>query len=120
MTTWNLATKPPATTCPQHYCFFWREAGDWTSPGLYLNLEEALQNLQPVQRIGCGCSFGRCTRLEPVNGDHDWYEPAEPILEQDGLPWFYFIPSPDKLAELREKYIVESEALWGKEHWKSV
>ncbi|HVK16522.1 MAG TPA: hypothetical protein VM533_06205 [Fimbriiglobus sp.] len=65
-------------------------------------------------RGGCACGFGVCTRLDPVAGDHDWYEPCEPALERDGLPWFYFIPSVDKLApEFHEQYLRESQALWG-------
>lgn len=65
---------------------------------------------------GCSCSFGLCTRLDPIAGDHDWYEPCEPALDRDGLPWFYFIPSADKVgAEFRERYLRESEELWGKE-----
>ncbi|HZY87206.1 MAG TPA: hypothetical protein VFE78_20385 [Gemmataceae bacterium] len=65
---------------------------------------------------GCSCTFGRCTRLAPAEGDHDWYEPCEPALERDGLPWFYFIPSVEMLApELHERYLRESRELWGDE-----
>lgn len=63
------------------------------------------------------CNFGLCTRLDPVGGDRDWYEPDEPDLEEAGLPWFYFA-SPRSLAPgLSERYIDESETLWGNEHW---
>jgi hypothetical protein len=66
--------------------------------------------------VGCGCSFGVCTRVDPVAGDHDWCEPNEPALERDGLPWFYFIPSADKLApEFHERYQRESQALWARQ-----
>ncbi len=35
-------------------------------------------------------------------------------LERHGLPWFYFIPSPDKVVEeRREQYIREAKRLWG-------
>jgi hypothetical protein len=54
---------------------------------------------------GCSCTFGRCTRLDPVEGDHDWYESCQPALERDGLAWFYFIPSVDCVAtEFQERY----------------
>lgn len=65
---------------------------------------------------GCSCSIGLCTRIDPFGGDRDWYEPCEPALERDGLPWFYFIPSIDKLApEFHERYLRESQALWDRE-----
>ena len=71
---------------------------------------------------GCGAEkFGVCSRLCNEPGTYDWYEPHEPHLERDGFPWFYFIPTPDKLTEeCREEYIRESEKLWGKEHWKGL
>ena len=53
-------------------------------------------------------------RIDPIASDDDWYEPCEPALEQDGLPWFYFIPSVDKLhSQFHEQYIRESGELWG-------
>ena len=71
---------------------------------------------------GCGLSdssFGPCTRQDPVRGQHDYYETHDPNLEKAGLPWFYFISSPLKIVKaFRKKYISESEALWGKEHWE--
>ncbi len=83
----------------------------------YSSVEEALANSGSLVKFphgGCSCSFGICTRLDPVAGDRDWYEPCEPKLERDGLPWFYFIPSVAKLApELHEEYLRESRALWG-------
>ena len=45
--------------------------------------------------------------------DHDWYEPCEPELERDGLPWFYFVPSVGNLApKLHERYLRELRELW--------
>jgi hypothetical protein len=65
---------------------------------------------------GCSCTCGLCTRLDPVAGDRDWYEPCEPALEGDGLPWFYFIPSVQKLTpEFHERFLQVSRALWGNE-----
>lgn len=67
---------------------------------------------------GCRNPFGRCSRLDPDTGDGDYYEPHEPNLEEAGLPWFHFIAAPiDIVDNLRDQYIEESEALWGKEHW---
>jgi len=63
---------------------------------------------------GCGYSCGSCKRLSGSEKDKDLYEPNEPMLEQAGLPWFYFIPSTEQLAEpFHEEYIREAEALWG-------
>ena len=68
---------------------------------------------------GCRNPFLVCRRLDPEHGQRDGYEDDRPNLEQAGLPWFYFYPSPDSLVpEVREKYVRESEAVWGKEHWK--
>lgn len=67
---------------------------------------------------GCRCPFGLCTRLDPEHGDRDWYEDHGPNLREAGLPWFYFYPSPEKLVQnMRQDYITEAEALWGKGHW---
>ena len=85
----------------------------------YKSVEEALANYDSFVKFpngGCSCPFGVCTRLDPVAGDRDWYEPCEPLLEQDGLPWFYFIPSADWLPpQRRKRYLRESRALWGDE-----
>ena len=86
----------------------------------YRSVREALARRDgwvEFPRGGCSCTSGVCTRLDPVAGGRDWYEPCGPDLERDGLPWFYFIPSADKLAaEFRERYLQESRALWGGEH----
>jgi hypothetical protein len=59
-----------------------------------------------------------CRRLNYELGDKDWYEDHGPNLRAAGLPWFYYYPSPELLTpQLREKYIGESELVWGKEHW---
>lgn len=118
---WDKHTKPPADVCPGKYCF------QWVSPGgaanmsgrSYRSLQEALNRRDDFVEFpqgGCSCSFGLCTRLDPIAGDRDWYEPCEPELERDGLPWFYFTPSPEKLApEFRERYLRDSQSLWGGE-----
>jgi hypothetical protein len=116
---WDKHTKPPVEVCPGKYCFHWVEPGgaaDMTGR-LHGSFEEALARRDEWTAFpqgGCACKFGVCTRLDPVTGDYDWYEPHEPALERDGLPWFYFIPSVAKLVpELQEQYLRESKALWG-------
>ncbi len=99
MRSWKPEIKPPTDICPQEFCWFWQRAGSRLAPGLYLNLEEALQVVTPVAEGGCGWMRGLCTRLDPIHGDQDWYEPHEPRLEAAGLPWFYFIAGPEKLTE---------------------
>ena len=83
---------------------------------LYRSFQEAFtcrDDWVELEQGGCSCTFGVCTRLDPLAGDRDWYEPCEPALERDGLPWFYFIPSIDQLVpELHERYLRESQALW--------
>jgi hypothetical protein len=110
--TWDPQQKPPGSICPKRYCLCWIDKGDLhrTPEGTFVASEQER----------CGCLFGKCTRLYPEDGDADWYEPCEPYLEKDGLPWFYFIPNPAVVVdEVREEYTRQSEALWGKEHWKT-
>ena len=115
----NPQKKPSENICPKKYCFEWIDEGDSIANGIYNGLDDALSNLKPVLRSGCGCTFGKCIRADKKNGDRDWYEPCEPALKKDGLPWFYFIPNPDSLVEeSKQRYIQESELLWGKNHWK--
>jgi hypothetical protein len=84
---------------------------------LYGSLQEALSSdgeWVSFPQAGCGLSFGRCRRLDPDGGDRDWYEPCEPALAADGLPWFYFIASEKNLtSDCREEYLRESRKLWG-------
>lgn len=116
---WDKHQKPPADFCPGRYCFLWVPPGGAAdlSGRTYSSFQEAITRRADWTEFpqgGCGCRFGVCTRLDPVAGDHDWYEPFEPALERDGLPWFYFIPSTDKLApKFHERYLRESQALWG-------
>jgi hypothetical protein len=120
MPDWDRFEKPPVDVCPQAYCFHWLSAGDWFAPGYYESREVAFRNLQSIVTGGCGCSFGCCTRLDANRGDHDWYEPHEARLLQDGLPWFYFIPDPQHVTdEMRDDYLRESEQLWGRNHWEA-
>ena len=119
MPQYDPTQKPPAHICPQHFCFFWQERGDFAAPGLYPSLADALRDMHEIERSACGCSFGRCVRDPDGSGPIDWYEPCEPALAQAALPWFYFTPGPHKLIpELHDQYITESELLWGSRHWE--
>ncbi len=119
MNEYDIKIKPSKKICPKKYCFHWNEEGDVIAKGLHENLDEALINLKGIEKSKCGCSFGICTRDNSQNGDHDWYEPCEPILAQDNLPWFFFIPSPANLVNSeKQKYINESQLLWGNKYWE--
>lgn len=112
-------SKPPADICPEKYCFHWVTPGGkkQMSGRPYGSLEEALSTGEgwvPSPHGGCGATMGRCSRLDPTGGDRDWYEPCELELKRGDLPWFYFIPSAEKLVpELRDRYLRESRKLWG-------
>jgi hypothetical protein len=111
--------KPSATECPKQFCFFWVEKGARFADGLYDSLQEAINHAVFVQDDFCRCTFGVCNRLALKNAERDWYEPNEVELAKAGLPWFYFIPTPEKLdGESQEEYIQGSELLWGVEHWR--
>ena len=118
---WDPRTKPPADLCPRKYCFHWVAPGGAAdiSGRSYRTLQEAVTRRDDWVEFpqgGCACTFGVCTRLDPVAGDRDWYESCEPALAQDGLPWFYFISAIDNLdPELHEQYLQESRELWGED-----
>lgn len=107
---YDPSQKPDPSVCPQHFCFCWR-----------MGIVVSAKTSEPRSLAeGCRTPLGGCARLEPGSRYPDSYEGHGPNLERAGLPWFYFYPSPDKLTpQVRERYIAESEALWGKEHWKS-
>ena len=108
----DIKQKPDPAVCPCQFCFFW-SAANGKQRGR--SVEERLYTTEGK----CWCDFGICIRLNPEEGDRDWYSTDNPDLEEAGLPWFYFIPSPDSLVpHARDKYIADSEALWGREHWK--
>ena len=75
---WDPRKKPPADVCPRKYCFFWNEQGSCVAPGLYNSKTEALRHLVRVAESHCGCPFGRCTRLDPLHGNQDWYDGESP------------------------------------------
>jgi hypothetical protein len=105
----NPSEKPEPLVCPRQFCFFWR-------------MDELIHATVPepgTVAAGCRCPFGVCIRCDVEEGDRDWYEPHEPNLEHAALPWFYFVPTPEKLVPgIRARYIQDSEALWGKRHWE--
>jgi hypothetical protein len=108
------AEKPDPTVCSCQFCFFWQPANAMERGR---TLEERLYTREGE----CRCQFGICTRNDLEKGTRDYYENDKLELALAGLPWFYFYASPNSVTErhgIREKYIVESEALWGKEHWK--
>lgn len=116
---WDQHRRPPSDQCPGEYCFQWIPPGGSAdmSGRSYGSVREALARRDGWVDFpdgGCSCTFGVCTRLDPVAGDRDWYEPCEPALERDGLPWFYFIPSAEGLnPESAARYERESQVLWG-------
>ena len=116
---WNPRVKPPANVCPERFCFHWAERGDRidTSGREYDTFEEAVAAAQTIVfSAQCGCVFGTCSRAVPSPENRDWYEPSERVLSKAGLPWFYFIASPENIAaEFREQYLSESANLWASE-----
>jgi len=87
---WDKHKKPPEDICPKNFCFLWSE----------------LENK-------CRKSFGKCRRSTVNLNDKDLYEPCEPELEKNGLPWFYFIVSVETLVEENKaEYLIESQKLW--------
>lgn len=114
---WEPARRPPADQCPKKFCFHWIPPGgmaDMTGKE-YSSLREALatrSNWTPFPDGGCSCMFGPCTRLDPVNGSRDHYEPCEPELLRAGLPWFYFSTLENLHPKFHEQFLRESQAHW--------
>lgn len=101
---WDKHKRPPAHICPQKYCFLW------------ISARGPIGNLPAVPEGHCGFEYRLCTRLDPVNGDADYYEPCEPELEADDLPWFYFMTPAEMLASpFRKKYLRLTRDLWGED-----
>ena len=114
---YNLAEKPDPTQCPRAFCFMWHGPSSRFASGAKLPIVVSSASAAPGSDGHCACPFGICTRYNPDVGKRDWYEDHGPHLREAGLPWFYFYPSPDSLVpELRQRYIEESEALWGTNH----
>jgi hypothetical protein len=102
--------KPDPKVCPREFCFMWQ-----------LGIPLSAKTPKPASvEEGCGCPAPIiCTRLDAARSGRDYYEDHGPNLERAGLPWFYFYPTPLKLAKrVRQEYIAESEALWGERHWE--
>jgi len=80
--------------CPEKFCFHWVEAGVIRLPYQFPNLEEALKftgKAKPSNTSYCGCSFGVCNRLVKEQGNKDWYEPNEPLLELNKVSNNHFV-----------------------------
>jgi hypothetical protein len=106
---WDKHTRPPANVCPGKYCFLW------------VQRSEAIGDLPAIPEGRCECGFGVCTRLDPVNGEGDFYEPCEPELEDADLPWFYFMDPTRLLASpFRKKYLRLVRELWGDDHHRQL
>lgn len=116
---WNKHTRPPPSVCPQRYCFHWVPPGGAAdmSGRAYDTFAEAITPREDWVKFpdgGCGCCFGKCSRIEPGPDASDWYEAETYNLKEAGLPWFYFISSLANLIEERhEEYLRESRELWG-------
>jgi hypothetical protein len=118
MMEWDKHERPPVGVCPQEYCFHWVVPGGMTSPPgrKYKSTLEAFQdskNWLAWPEGGCACEKGCCTRLDPVNGDRDYYEAHDLRLEAAGLPWFYFNTLENLRADYHERFLRESQELWG-------
>lgn len=110
---WVASQRPPPLVCPRRYCFNFLKAGTSFAPGRHASIDDAVDGLITVTDDHCTGTFGRCKR-GGLEGDTDLYEPCEPFLEHDGLPWFYFIAGVSNLVEeLHERFLTESAALWG-------
>jgi hypothetical protein len=120
---WKRESKPDPFLCPENYCFHWSEQGTSFSPGMHETVVSAVIKADLVVYSKCNCTFGSCLRLQDkeIRSEisKDYFEPHEIALERGKLPWFYFISHPLHVnPEIRASYIYESEALWGKDHWK--
>jgi len=109
---WIATVRPPSRVCPRRFCFNFVADGSDFAPGLHGSVDEAVQASRRVIGDHCSGSFGRCSR-GGLEGDQDLYEPHEPALAREGLPWFYFISDASHVVDdLREAYVTESTALW--------
>ncbi|MCP4129724.1 MAG: hypothetical protein GY754_01790 [bacterium] len=84
--------------CPEKYCFYWLTESS-SSGTVQSNFNAVSASFEQIQNKKCLCPNGSCTRLDPINGDSDWYMPCEPVLTQDGLPWFFFMNKSGKKVE---------------------
>src|SRR2546428_268420 len=106
---WDKHRRPPANVCPREFCFYWVVPGGMAAtPGrVYESSQEMLMdwsNWKIYSEGACICPLGRCTRLDPVAGDRDFYESENPALEDAGLPWFYFHTTKNLHPEFREQF----------------
>lgn len=96
--------QPDLTVCPENFCFFWEEEGDYVARGMHESPEKAMEKLVRVNKRQCGFHYGLCVRNKQVAGVKDFYEPCEPRLRKAGLPDFYF-DDPKKYKSLEDRKI---------------
>lgn len=110
--------RPSSGVCPEKFCFHWVPAGgmaDMTGAS-YPSLQEALKansRWTSFPEGGCACTWRVCARLDRKKGTRDFYEPCEPVLEDAGLPWFYFSTLRNLRADFHERFLKEAQAHWG-------
>jgi hypothetical protein len=63
MKKWNPNVKPPANICPESLCDNWMKPGGMIARGLFYSIEDAWDKLEIIEKAGCECPFGKCTRL---------------------------------------------------------
>ncbi|TYP79851.1 hypothetical protein [Paenibacillus methanolicus] len=80
--------------CPEQFCFHWVERGDKHVPLLLPELEVDLDyanRSKAAYRAYCGSPFGICSRIDGSDGNRDWYEPCEPLLQRWGVKDDHFM-----------------------------
>ncbi|WAS97983.1 hypothetical protein [Nannocystis punicea] len=117
---WDPKKRPRLDLCPEQYCFHWEPPGSFAnmSGRVYASLADALADVDAFVSFpdgGCGCIFGPCNRLSRTPGAKDMYEPHEPALERDGLPWFYFAREQSLTARSRRQFERGARILWGED-----
>lgn len=95
----SLPQFPARHECPGKFCYHWDEAGTRyaVNKQVFDSLDQMFDEVvwsPPREADGCGISnmtkSAKCTRLHPLDGDADWYEPHEPNLWAAGLPEDHF------------------------------
>lgn len=109
--------RPSSGVCPERFCFHWVPPGgmaDMTGEE-HASFEEAIavnSRWTSFPEGGCACIWGRCIRSDR-KGSRDFYEPNEPVLADEGLPWFYFLTLRNLSSDLHDRFRREAAALWG-------
>jgi hypothetical protein len=117
---WDPKKRPPLDRCPERYCFHWVTPGGCAniSRRAYDSLADSFADHDAwvdFPEGGCACDLGPCIRLSRAAGAKDWYEPHEPALERDGLPWFYFVREQSLTRRARRQFERLARVLWGED-----